>query len=339
MRRPLLIVAALFALLTLVGCSSDPEQAQQENKQQIKAQTLHLAFGGGPTGGTFNFFANKISSLISVRYAWLDVSPRGSGGSAENLRNLNKNGVDFGIVYSGDAFLGRNGMLPNDATRYDNVRALAFLYGAPAQLVVRADSDITSAQHLKGKRVAIGNPGSGAALSAERFFKHLGIWGDMEIRKQGYSRAAAEFSAGSIDAFWVLVGYPNSSIIEAANNVPIRLINLHDDASKSGFYDTYPFYSKVVIPATTYQGLPRSVTTFQDAALWCASNPVSIDAVYDSMNAVFSKKGLGAMVAAHKAAINMSVDNGLHGVSIPLHPGAARFWKEKGVDIPSKLLP
>lgn len=345
MTRSLNIFMPLFLACTLLlvpGCSSDPQSNDSKATPSYSGkerQRQVLAFGGGPTGGTFNFFANKMASIISARYDWLDVSPKGSGGSAENLRTLNKNGVDIGIVYSGDAFLGRNGKLPNDTTRYDRVRVLSFLYGAPAQLVVRRDSGINSAYDLKGKVVAIGNPGSGAALSAERFFKHIGLWPDMELRNLGYSQAAADFSDRKIDAFWVLVGYPNSSIIEATSRTEIKLLNLHRDAVESGFYETYPFYSKVEIPARTYQGQDAIITTFQDASLWCASESLSDDTVYESLTAVFSEQGLTDMITAHKAARNMSIDSGLKGASIPLHPGAVRFWQEHGVHIPPKLLP
>ncbi len=329
----MLIIALLFSL----GCSSDQtSDAPVSSKEVVKKR--YIAFGGGPTGGTFNFFANKMASIISSKYTWLDVSPKGSGGSAENLRNLNLNGVDIAIVYSGDAFLGRNGKLPNDDTRYDKVRAVSFLYGAPAQLVVRKDSGIKSSFDLIGKKVAIGNPGSGAALSAERFFRHLKIWDKIDHRKQGYSQAAADFIAKKIDAFWVLVGYPNSSVIEAASHTPIALVDLHADATNSDFYDLYPFYSMIQIPANTYTDQDTIITTFQDASLWCASEKLAPKIIYDCLSAVYAEQGLKDMVTAHKAAKTMSIANGIKGASIPLHPGAIQFWREQGLEIPSKLL-
>ncbi len=333
------VLLLVLAVCALVGCSSDTPDGKSSSKSGQQKEKRYLAFGGGPTGGTFNFFANKISSIISGEYTWVDASPRGSGGSAENLRTLNKNGVDMGIVYSGDAFLGRNGKLPGDDVKYDRVRALSFLYGAPAQLVVRKDSDIQSVSDLADKVVAVGNPGSGAALSAERFFRPLGLWDKMKIRNLGYSQAASDFADRRIDAFWVLVGYPNSAIIEAASRAPIRLIELHKDATESGFYDIYPFYSRVEIPAGIYKGQDTVVSTFQDASLWCASDVLDETVVYQCLKAIYSPQGLSDMVAAHKAARDMTIENGINAVSIPLHPGAVRFWKEQGVDIPSNLLP
>lgn len=332
------VTLVTLSLIFLVSCSAD-ERAGTASDAQQKNTKQHLAFNGGPTGGTFNFFANKISSIVSARYDWLSLTAKGSGGSAENLRALNDGNADVGIVYAGDAFLGRNCKLPGDTKRYDKVRALAFLYGAPAQLVVRKNSGITSVGDLVGKRVGVGNPGSGAALSAERFFKHLGVWGKMEVHHLGYSQAAREFIDKRIDAFWVLVGYPNSSIIEAASHQAIVLVDLHKDALVSGFYDVYPFYSMIEIPAGTYAGQEAPVSTFQDAALWCASDVMPTDTIFAMLSAVYSPEGLKDMKAAHKAAGDMSVDTGLKGVSIPLHPGAVRFWTDQKVQIPPRLLP
>jgi TRAP transporter TAXI family solute receptor len=334
-----LFLLATLSLLLAAGCSSEPGPDKGDSPAQKQIQKKYLAFGGGPTGGTFNFFANKMSSIVSARHGRLVVSPKGSGGSAENLRSLDKDAVDLGIVYSGDAFLGRTGGLPSDGTSYDGVRALSFLYGAPAQLVVRADSGIRSAMDLTGKVVAVGNPGSGAALSAERFLRHLGLWDKLEHRSLGYSQAATDFVDRKIDAFWLLVGYPNSAIIEAAGRIPLRLIDLHDDAVSSKFYETYPFYTEVDIPAGTYEGQDEAVRTFEDASLWCASAVIDEQTVYDCLWAVYSPEGLKEMAVAHEAARDMTVANGLRGVSIPLHPGAVRFWKEQGLTIPDDLLP
>ncbi|WP_419785921.1 TAXI family TRAP transporter solute-binding subunit [Pseudodesulfovibrio sp.] len=337
------VLMLVISLGPLPGCSSEPAGKPVDGAgakaEKVAPRKRFLAFGGGPTGGTFNFFANKIASIVSEKDETVDIAPRGSGGSAENLRSLNKNGLDMGIVYSGDAFLGRAGRLPGDTTHYDKVLALGFLYGAPAQLVVRADSDIHSVNDLSGRSVAVGNPGSGAALSAERFLRHLGLWDKMKIRHLGYSQAAIDFADRRIDAFWVLVGYPNSAIIEAASLTPIRLLDLNAEAEASGFYEKYPFYTRMEIPADTYAGQSDPVESFQDSALWCANAGLDEAVVYESLKDIYSDEGIKALSLAHKAARGMTVETGLQSVSIPLHPGAVRFWKELGMDIPEGLLP
>ncbi len=299
----------------------------------VSAKTF-LSFGGGPVGGTFQYFANGISVFVQKKYADIEISAEGTGGSTANLKLLDKGDIDFGIVYSGDAYLGRVGKLPKDTNKYTKVRAVAYLYGAPAQLVVRADSGINSALDLKGKRVAVGNAGSGAATAAERFFKHIGVWDKFSPQFLGYSAAAAAFNDGKIDAFWVFAGYPTAAIIEAATRDKIKLIDVHKDAEKTGFYKVYPFYTPLEIPANTYSNQTKPVLSFQDAAYWCANQNVPEDVVYRSVKAIYSPEGLKHMVNIKKTAKEMSIENGLKGVSIPVHPGAAKFWKEMGVKVP-----
>jgi TRAP transporter TAXI family solute receptor len=315
-------IALAFALVSLGG--------------PLAAKT-YLAFGGGPVGGTFNYFANAMASFISRTYPDIEVSSEGSGGSTANLKRLHRHDIDFGIVYSGDAYLGRLGRLPKDSRKYDGVRAVAYLYGAPAHLVTVEGKGIRSAMDLAGRRVAVGNAGSGAATAAERFFTTLGIWDRMDKQFLGYSAAAAALSDGKIDAFWVFVGYPNASVIEAATRNDIVLIDVGEDAAKAGLYDRYPFYQPTEIPAGTYRGQDRPVKTFQDAALWCANQSVPEDVVYRAVKAIFSAQGLRHMVAAKSTAKSMRIPDGLRGVSIPVHPGAARFWKEQGLEVPEFL--
>jgi hypothetical protein len=329
------LVLCLFLLLA--GCSSE-EEAAPVNRGTVQSGNRTLVFGGGPAGGTFNFFAHKMATVIGSDQDSISITAVGSGGSLDNLCNLDDQTVDMAIVYGGDAFLGRKSQLPFLDCSFNNVRALAFLYGAPAQLVVRKNSGIASFRDLVGKRVAVGNPGSGAAQSAKRFFEHLGLWDKMEILNQGYSEASASFQAGKIDAFWTLVGYPNASIVDASN-VGILLLDLHQEASASGFYEVYPFYSRVDIPAGTYAGQGKPVSTFQDIAVWCANADVDEEVIYNSLCSIYCKENLESMRLSHKAASNMTVEGGVRGVSIPLHPGAATFWDERGVQVPPSLHP
>jgi len=185
----------------------------------------------------------------------------------------------------------------------------------------------------------VGNAGSGASLAAERFFRHMELWDEINPQFLGYSPAASAFKDRKIDAFWVLVGYPNASIIEAATQDDIALVNLNKDAEESGFYEEYPFYSQVVIPAETYRGQDEPVSTFQDSTFWMANADLDEDIVYESLKLIYAPEGLKHMVTAHSAARNMSIENGLVGASVPLHPGAYKFWTEHGLNVPESLRP
>jgi len=136
-----------------------------------------LVFSGGPAGGTFQVVANAVQVYGPVKASKeFRLKAQSSAGSLENLRKVNKGRAHFGVVYSGHVYLGQNGRLKNDAKKYTDVLAVSFLYGAPAQLVVRKGSGIKTAKDLAGKRVGVGNAGSGAFANCELFFSHLGIW-------------------------------------------------------------------------------------------------------------------------------------------------------------------
>ncbi|MFO7688217.1 MAG: TAXI family TRAP transporter solute-binding subunit [Desulfobacterales bacterium] len=302
------------------------------------AADYSIKIGGGPTGGTFNTFTNAMAVYVPKINPNIKATSVGSGGSTENLKRIHSNESEFGLVYAVDAALGYIGQLPQDPAKYDNIRSMGYLYGAPAQLVVRADSGVKSAMDLKGKRVALGNAGSGAAASAERFFRHIGLWGNFKPDFLGYSQAASAFQDGKLDGFWVLVGYPNRSIIEAAVQVKIALMDLDVDAQKTNFYDAYA-YAPTVIPAETYgKGMPET-KTFQDSTMLMVNKDIPEDLVYTIMKTLWSKEGMEAMVMAAKTFTEMNLENGFMGASIQLHPGAVKFWQEQGKEIPAKLMP
>lgn len=293
-----------------------------------------IVFGGGPVGGTYNVFATAMALFLAKNVPGLEIDVQGTGGSTANLLGLDAGKLGFGIVYAGDAYLGREGKLAESPVRHENVRAVASLYGASAQLVVRADSGITDVRGLAGKRVAVGNQGSGAAVSSERFFGHLGLWEGLNKHHLGYSAAAAALADGRIDAFWVLVGWPNAAVQEAVARVPVKLLDLAAEAEQSGFLAAFPFYSPAVIPAGTYQGQGTPAQTFQDTSIWCAHKDVPSDVVYAALKALFSEQGLASLRTATPSARETAIKDGLTGVAIPLHPGAARFFKENGMPYP-----
>lgn len=302
------------------------------------AEDYRIKIGGGPTGGTFNTFANAMAIYVPKVYQNVKASAVGSGGSVENVKRVHKDESDYGLCYAVDSDLGFNGKLPKDSTKYNNIRSMGYLYGAPAQLVVRKDSNFNTAMDLEGARVAVGNAGSGAAASAERFFRHIKVWDNFNPQFLGYSAAANAFKDGKIDAFWVLVGYPNRSVIEASVQVDIRLIDVGTDAEKSGFYKAYA-YMPTTIPAGTYgKGMPEC-KTFQDSTILTAHKGQDDKLVYMIMKALWSKEGMKAMVAAKKTFKAMSLEKGFAGASVPLHKGAAKFWTEQGKTIPDKLKP
>lgn len=286
-------------------------------------------FSGGPSGGTFQYYASAISTLAKKHK--IKVLASSSGGSIENIRTVNSGKSSFGVVYSGNTFDALNGKLKSDDKKYTDVMAVAYFYGAPGQMIVRAKSGIKHLKQLEGKRVGIGNAGSGAAANAELMLRFLGLWDKITPEFLGYRGAADAFKNGQLDAFWVFAGYPNAAVLEVALQEDVNLLNIYNDLEGAGYFEKYPYFQKIVIPAKTYSGQDEPVNSFQDAAIWGANRDVPADAVYNLLSAVYSEDGLKYMVEVHKSAKSMTIDHGIKGIVTPLHPGAEKFWKEKGI--------
>ncbi len=291
-----------------------------------------VVFSGGPAGGTFQVVANAIQVYKPIKASKdFRVKAQSSAGSVENLRKVNSGKAQMGVVYSGHVYLGRNGKMKNDTRKYEDVMAVAWLYGAPAQLVVRKGSGIKSTKDLVGKKVGVGNAGSGAFANCDLFFNYLGIWDKIERNAMGYNDAAQAFGNNQLDAFWLFTAFPSGAVIMAAQTNDIDLINLGKDAQDSGFFDQYPYFSKLSVPAGTYRGVDHDTPSFQDSALWVANSKVSEDTVYNMLKTLYTDEGLAHMRAQKKTFKDMSLKTGTQGVVTPWHPGAIKFWKEKGM--------
>lgn len=291
-----------------------------------------FVFGGGPAGGTFQIVANAVQVYKPVKnIEEFTVRAQSSAGSIENLRKVNAGKSDFAVVYSGHLYQGRRGMLKHDPRKYNSVLAVGYLYGAPAQLVVRRGSGINGVKDLQGRKVGVGNAGSGAFANCELFFTHLGLWNKIGRNAMGYNDAAAAFGNKQLDAFWFFTAFPSGAVIMAAQTNAIDLLNLDAAAVSSGFYDKYPYFTKVIIPGGTYRGVDEDTPSFQDSALWVASADVPDDVVYRLLSLIYSKEGLEHMASQKKTFKEMSIENGVKGIVTPMHPGAVKFWKEKGV--------
>ena len=275
----------------------------------------------GPPGGIYQYYISGIASIAKKN--GYSVKIIASNGAVQNLRETEKGKADFAITNAG--------LLNGKRYKTNNVRALGCLYGSPGQLVVKSSSDIHSLYDLKGKRVGVGSIGSGAESSIEEVLKYLNLWDDVIVNFIGYNKAAEEFIKGNIDAFWVLSGIPNAAIVKTSEKVDIRLIDFFDTLEKTGFLKDKKYYTETVIPSYTYKNQNTSITTFQDKAVLITNNKVPSDVVYSLLNSIYSDSGLKFLTKIHVSARNIDIKNSLDCINVKLHPGAKKFWKDKGI--------
>lgn len=297
-----------------------------------------MTFEGGPAGGTFHVVARGMAELFEGAIPGIRISVEYSGGSVYNLMRLDSSSSAMAIVYASDALAGMQGKLPAYPRPTSRVRGVARLYGGSAHLFVPMSSGVTSPLQLKGQRIGVGYPGSATAISAEKFFRSLGIWEAIIPDYASYDLAADDFKSGRITAVWQLVGCPSASLARISRDIPIRLLDLGEAARQAGFFEQYPDYTPAVIPAGTYRGVDYPVKTFQDQALWVASAGVDEKFIYQALSVLFSEAGMDYLKSVHPVVGDLSLAEGRQIGSLPLHPGAARFWREQEAE-PIFILP
>ncbi len=314
MKRRRLGLGILLVLLLgmgVTGCQRDADK---------------IRFGGGPAGGLYDPLSREMAQILEQNLAGIKVEVERSGGSVINLARIEKQDLDMAFAQSGDLF----------AQDFEQVRALARMHGAVAKLAVLMDSRVRTLEDLKGARVAVGPPGSGAAKTAEQFFRQIGLWEAITPVYMGYSMAVPELLKQRVQALWQMTAVPSASLQEAATQAPIRLLDLGEAARSSGFYKKYPFYSPVEVPAGSYRRFDKGIASFEDGEIWVASRALDEDLVFRALQSVFSEPGLARIRSLHPGLSQLSLPQGLTGVHTPLHAGAERFWQLQGQALPPR---
>jgi TRAP transporter TAXI family solute receptor len=218
-----------------------------------------------------------------------------------------------------------------------NLRAIAGLYPEDIHVVVRSESAIRNLQDLKGKRVALGEPESGTLADARLVLEAAGL-GECDLKAEYFrlSEAASALVDDRIDAFFMVGGYPVPAITDIATTIPTRLIPIPHDVAER-VTGTYPFFTIDAIPAGAYPGLDSDTATLSTMALWVTRSQVDDDLVYAVTKSLWSDATKHLLGATHPAGRRIRLESALDGLVIPIHPGAARYYREAGVKIPDGL--
>ena len=252
------------------------------------------------------------------------LSARTSEGGADNLRSVNSGAVDSGFA-EGDliaAAVAGEGAIRRPAT---HLRVIAALFPEEAHLVVAANSDIQSVTDLRGKRVLMGTPNSGglararAILAAYRVRPHEIVSEDM---------ASAMLKDGKIDAYFAVSGVPLDSVKDLIVHHVARLVPI-DGEGRDRLLRMVPQLRPAVIGANAYPGQP-AVETVATSAWWVTRDSESDPMIYGLTRALFNPANRSGLAASHPSAGGISLDSAAVNPPAPLHPGAARFYREKG---------
>ena len=301
------------------------------------ASGVFVGFGGGPPGGSFFPAAGAVSTFVGQQRSDLNISVEGTGGSGENVRLVNNGDTDMGVAYGGDLHAGFFGTDEFADSPQTNLRAVGLLFWGYDHLVTLQGGDIQSVADLEDKRLAIGGTGSGSALTGERYFGHLGLLDKMRVSYLGGTAASAALKDGQVDAYHWVSGVPNGAVLDSMATHDVVLVDLATSAVESGLLEAYPYYAVGEIPADSYDDLDAPVRTIMMGTYWIVNSNVPDDIVHDMAAEAYSPEGAAFVRQTFEPLRDMTPDQALQGLTVPLHPGAERYWEEIGVDIPESL--
>ncbi|RUS58968.1 TAXI family TRAP transporter solute-binding subunit [Pseudorhodobacter sp. E13] len=298
----------------------------------VAAEEKFITIGTGGQTGVYFVVGQSICRLINRGTAEhnLKCTAPSTGGSIANINAIAAGDMDMGVAQSDWQFHAYNGSSQFEGAKVDKLRAVFSVHGEPFTVIARKDANINSFDDLKGKRVNVGNPGSGQLATMEVVLAAKGwTMADFALASElKPAEQAAALGDNKVDAIIYTVGHPNGSIQEAVSTVDANLVPVTGEAIDKLVADN-PFYAYATIPGGMYKGTDADTTTFGVKATFVTSADVDDEVVYQVVKAVFDNfdrfKGL------HPAFENLKEEEMIKdGLSAPLHPGAEKYYKERG---------
>lgn len=297
------------------------------------AKTTFVTIGTGgitgvyyPTGGAIAKIVNKKRDEYGIR-----CTVESTGGSVFNVNAVMAGDLEFGVVQSDRQYQAVQGLAEWDGKPQTDLRAVFSIHPESVTLVASVDSGVKDIKDLKGKRVNIGNPGSGQRQNSIDALTEAGIDYEKDLQAEGVKAAEAPglLQDGRIDAFFYTVGHPSGAIKEAtagATKVSFVPIEVSD-----AFLKKFPYYARAFVPKAMYPGAVNDgdTPTFGVKATFVTSAKVPEEIVYAVTKEVF--ENFETFKKLHPAYAVLTKEGMLEGLSAPLHPGAVKYYKEAGL--------
>lgn len=347
-RKEFLALAGVAGMsLVLAGCGETNEPAKTEEKTGDAAKTdaaatdtkasgdktADLRFITGGESGTYYAFGSVIAQH-ATNNTDIKVTALVGNGSQANVIAIEDGDAELAFCQSdvmAYAYAGTNLFATDGAV--DCFSTVAALYQETVQIVT-CDPEIKTVADLKGKNVSIGSAGSGVYFNA---IDVLGAYGltedDITPTYQSFGDSADALKDGKIDAAFIVAGAPTTAITDLSTSKTAYLVSL-DEEHVSGLLETSEYYQAATIPAGTYAGVDEDVTTVAVSAVIIAADTVSEDAIYTLCADIFDNAA--DLTDSHAKYAELSVENGASITSVPYHPGAAKYFKEKGFEVETK---
>lgn len=327
------IIAVLVVLIIIIGAAYYLMQGQ--------GQATKVTILTGSTAGTYYPVGTAYAELLN-KYSDGKIDARALEGRASvaNIKDICSGVANAGLAQNDISYYAYHGTTIADfeGNAQTCIRAAAVLYPETIQIVTLADSGINSIQDLAGKKVAVGAEGSGTYWNARQILEAAGVWDQIIPEYKKFSEIVDDLKLGNIDAAFLTAGIPTSAVEQLAAEVNIKIIPVPTDIYQV-LKQKYPFYAQVVIPAGTYKGVNEDVQTVAVMSMLLVHKDVPDDVVYTMVKILFEHADELKQKVQKQSVQYISLDHALDGLSIPLHPGAYKYYQEKGLSVPDEFKP
>lgn len=343
-----LTMAIAMLLGTLTGCGGannkkENNQATNNTKteanatansnSEIKAEGLMETEGGfmsvatGGTGGTYYPLGGALSNILNNAGVDYTATAQATGASVENVELVTKGDAEIGFIQNDVAYYAVNGTETFEGNQKPSLKGLCCLYPEIVQIVASDDSGIETIDDLKGKKVAVGAPGSGVEVNVKQILDIHGITYD-DLGKVDYlsfAEAADQIKSGQIDATFLTAAIPSSAITELATTHDVHLVPIAEDKANE-LIEKYPFYVHLNITPTEYKGQEGEVSVVAVQSMLVVDEKMADEDAYNIAKLLF--ENLDVMKESHARGGDIALEKALDGMSIDLHPGAQKYFDE-----------
>ena len=325
--RKACVVLSIVAALAVPAFAGGQGEAADEGPRFVTIGTGGVTGVYYPTGGAISRMVNAKSDEYRIR-----ASVESTGGSVFNINAVMNGDLEFGIAQSDRQYQAINGMAEWDGNAQPGLRSVFSIHPESITLIASVDSGIESVADLAGKRVNIGNPGSGQLQNSQDVLDAFGLTvDDVQAEQVGAVEAPSLLQDGRIDAFFYTVGHPNGNITEATSGrIRVRVVNITGGGVPQ-LLARLPYYAESTIPASFYPQAANEedAMTIGVKATLVTSADVPEEVVYAVTKEVF--ENFDEFKSLHPAYAVLTPESMLQGLSAPLHPGAVRYYEESGL--------
>ncbi|CAH6841672.1 TRAP transporter solute receptor, TAXI family precursor [Vibrio chagasii] len=330
------LVKTLAIAMASIGLISNA--SAQEERSYILATAS--------TGGTYYPVGVALATLSKVKLApkqHFSLAAISSAGSGENVKLLNENEAQFAILQGLYGAWAWQGLGPYEKSgSQTQLRSVSMLWQNVEHFIVRSDltetGTMSDLENLNGKKFSIGKKNSGTENSGRQIMQGLSVNPEQfKLAFMGYGGSASALQNGTIDGMNTPAGVPVGAVTQAfaALGEDIQILSFTDEQIKQANGD-YNIWTKYEIPANTYPGVDKPITTIAQPNFLAVREDISEEDVYQLTKAIY--ENLPFLQGIHKATKAMALEKGVAGLPVPLHPGAARYYKEVGIELPSELI-